>query len=155
MIITWQIRLALYAVAAIGLAGLAWYADHALKTHYQKPVLEKLEKAESDRDGWKSNAEDAEKKRAELNKKLLAQDVFDRTVRAKIEKVSNDLEEIKNKQPDVKVWADSPIPADVISLLMAKTIATNPASVQGGRVPEAAGGRAGQAPTGRNEPKPN
>ncbi len=154
MILTWQIRLALYAVAAIGLAGLAWYADHALKTHYQKPVLEKLEKAESDRDGWKANAEDAEKKRAELNKKLLARDVFDRTVRAQIEKVASDLETLKNQKPEVKAWADAPVPVDVISLLMAKTLATNPASVQGGRSIETTSGRTGQAATGRNEPNP-
>ena len=154
MTITWQIRLALYAAAALGLMALAWYADSQLKAHYQAPVLAKLQTAETERDGWKANAEDAEKKRAELNKKLLARDVFDRNVRAQIEKVASDLEQLKNQKPDVKAWADSPVPADVISLLMAKTLATTPASVQGGRSTETTSGRTGQAPTGRNEPNP-
>jgi hypothetical protein len=144
MIITWQIRLALYAVAAIGIAGLVWYADHALKTHYQKPVLEKLEKAESDRDGWKANAENAEKKRAELNKKLLARDVFDRTVRAQIEQVASDLEQLKNQKPEVRTWADTVIPTDVIRLRLDETTKATPApSVQGGRSPQAEGGSSG------------
>ena len=131
MILTWQIRLVLYGIAVAGLMGLGWYVNHALKTHYQKPILAKLQTAETERDGWKTAAEDAETKRAELNKKLLARDVFDRTVRAKMEKVSNDLEELKNKQPEVKTWADSPIPLDVLRLRLDQTT-TSPTGVQGG-----------------------
>lgn len=144
MIITWQIRLALYAVALAGLMGLGWYVNHALKAHYQEPILAKLQTAETERDGWKTAAEDAEAKRAELNKKLLARDAFDRTVRAKIEKVSNDLEELKNKQPDVKTWADSPIPTDVLRLRFDQTTPGTP-NVQGGRSPENTGGSPGRA----------
>lgn len=141
---TWQIRLTLYAVVLAGLMGAGWYVNHALEAHYQAPILAKLQTAETERDGWKTAAQDAETKRAELNKKLLARDVFDKTVRAKIEKVSNDLEELKNKQPEVKSWADSPIPTDVLRLRFDQT---DPGThnVQGGRSPENTGGSPGQA----------
>lgn len=146
-------RLALYAVALAALMGAGWYVNYALKAHYQEPILAKLQTAETERDGWKTAAQDAETKRAELNKKLLARDVFDRTVRAKIEKVSNDLEELKNKQPEVKSWADSPIPSDVLRLRFDQT-ATGTPNVQGGRSPENTGGSPSQT-DGRGDESSN
>lgn len=146
----YAVELALYAVALAALMGLGWSVNYALKAHYQEPILAKLQTAETERDGWKTAAQDAETKRAELNKKLLARDVFDKTVRAKIEKVSNDLEELKNKQPEVKSWADSPIPTDVLRLRFDQT---DPGThnVQGGRSLENTGGSPGQADERRDE----
>lgn len=136
-------------------AGAVWKLNSLVADHYQAPVKQELKAAEESRDAWQAAAKDEKTKRDALSAQLLAREKSDREINAKLTRVANDLEQLKNQQPDVKVWADSPVPIDVIRLRLESPTATTPATparVQGGSRTETAGGSASPTDGGGDEP---
>jgi hypothetical protein len=141
-----------YIVVALLIAVGVWKLNSMVADHYQAPVKAELKAAKESRDAWHAYAKAEEDKRAELNRQLLAIGASDRKINDKLNRVAYDLQQLKEQNPAVTVWADTPIPVDVLRLRLEQSTSTPSApSVPSGPGAEADGGRSGTSGVRREE----
>lgn len=119
-----------YLVLALIAAAVLWKANSVIEDHYQAPIKKDLKAAEEARDQWAANAQLEKTEREKVSAALVATAKSDRVTNQKLDRALNELEKLKQQIEDVRVWADTPIPIDVIRLRLDAPTAT-PADAQG------------------------
>ena len=148
-----QAQLLGWLISAIAVAAIATGGYFALQSHFQAPIKAELVQEKAHVKDLVDAVVIEQAARKDLSDKLLARDESDKKIRIKLEGLSNAITRLKIEKPEVKVWADTRIPDDVISLLLSKTLSGLPPD---GDRPGATPDGSGTSPpsAGSDEPRP-